>query len=434
MTLLERGTGASARGPIDAALIGPVPSPDPVLWPDVARVPHTPVRAAVARRIFRRAVERLPLRVVEPGGHRYGGGTGTDPELRLDRPVPFFHRLGATGTIGFGEAYMAGDWMAEDLAGVLAAFAANMRELVPEFLHKLRHAVLSRMPDSHDNTVEGARQNIRHHYDLSNDLFKTFLDESMTYSSAVFTGEPDGSAEDLAVAQRRKIDRLLDAASVGAGTRVLEIGTGWGELAIRAARRGAEVTTLTISVEQAELARERIAAEGLGDRVTVQLEDYRQARGSYDAVVSVEMIEAVGANHWNEYFGTIDRLLAPGGRVGLQAILQDDDTVLATRDTYTWIRKYIFPGGQLASVEAIDRTLKAGTALRIADRYSFGRHYAETLRRWRARFEERAGAVAALGFDQTFRRMWSLYLAYSEAGFRTGYLDVTQFTLTKAAG
>jgi cyclopropane-fatty-acyl-phospholipid synthase len=147
----------------------------------------------------------------------------------------------------------------------------------------------------------------------------------------------------------------------------------------------------------------------------------------------VEMIEAVGANHWAEYFATIDRVLAPGGRVGLQAILQDDQTVTRTQDTYTWIRKYIFPGGQLASVEAIERVLARASGLRIADRYAFGRHYAETLRRWRERFEASAAHVARLGFDETFRRMWTLYLAYSEAGFRTGYLDVAQLTLTKPA-
>ena len=192
------------------------------------------------------------------------------------------------------------------------------------------------------------------------------------------------------------------------------------------------MTSLTISTEQAELASKRIAAAGHADRVTVLLQDYREVQGHYDAVVSVEMIEAVGANHWNTYFETIDRVLAPGGRVGLQAILQDDYTVLATKDTYTWIRKYIFPGGQLASVEAIERTLAARTSLKVAARYSFNRHYAETLHRWRETFESRAAEVDALGFDETFRRMWSLYLAYSEAGFRTGYLDVQQFTLTKA--
>lgn len=404
---------------------------DPALWPDVATVPHTPVRAAVAKRIFRNAVGRIPLRVVEAGGRSYGGGTAADPILRLVRPTSFYHRLGATGTIGFGEAYMAGDWTADDLAAVLSSFAANMRELVPAMLHRLRHAVLHRQPEREDNTVEGARDNIHRHYDLSNELFKTFLDASMTYSSAVFDGEPYGACDDLADAQRRKIDRLLDATKVGQGTRLLEIGTGWGELAIRAANRGAQVTSITISIEQAELARQRIAAADMTERASVLLQDYRETQGQFDAVISVEMIEAVGANHWQEYFGAIDRLLAPGGRVGLQAILQDDYTVLATRDTYTWIRKYIFPGGQMPSAESIERTIRAATSLRVSDRYTFGRHYAETLRRWRERFEARAAEVARLGFDETFRRMWSLYLAYSEAGFRTGYLDVAQFTLTK---
>jgi cyclopropane-fatty-acyl-phospholipid synthase len=404
---------------------------DPDHWPDIAIVPTKPVRAVIAKRIFRHAVRRLPLRVVEPSSW-YGGGTGADPVMRLVRPDAFFARLGDSGTIGFGEGYMAGDWTSDDLTGVLSAFAANMRTMVPAVLHKLRNAVLSRQPGHHDNTIEGARDNIHQHYDLSNELFRLFLDETMTYSSAVFAGDPHNSADTLAQAQRRKIDRLLDCAGVGAGTRMLEIGTGWGELALRAADRGAHVTTLTISTEQAALAEDRIRAAGHSDRITVLLQDYREVTGRYDAVVSVEMIEAVGANHWHEYFATIDRVLVPGGRVGLQAILQDDYTVLATKDTYTWIRKYIFPGGQLASVEAIERALSGHTSLVVSDRYSFNRHYAETLRRWRARFEQQADAVRALGFDETFRRMWSLYLAYSEAGFRTGYLDVQQMTLTKA--
>jgi cyclopropane-fatty-acyl-phospholipid synthase len=306
-----------------------------------------------------------------------------------------------------------------------------MHELVPPVLHRLRNTVLHRQPAAHDNTVEGARSNISRHYDLSNDLFALFLDESLTYSSALFDGEPYGSPEDLGVAQHRKIDRLLDAAGVRAGSRVLEIGTGWGELAIRAARRGATVTTMTISTEQADLARRRISAAGLADRVQVLLRDYRQTTGQYDAIVSVEMVEAVGVNHWDDYFGTIDRVLAPGGRVGLQAILMHDHVVRATCDTYTWIRKYIFPGGQIPSMEAIERTLASRTALRIADRYTFGRHYAETLRRWREQFELVAEPVRRLGFDETFQRMWSLYLGYSEAGFRTGYLDVAQLTLTR---
>jgi cyclopropane-fatty-acyl-phospholipid synthase len=411
---------SAARHPVDAGR-----------WPDIAVLPRSPLRAAIAKQLFRYAVRRIPLRVVEPGDTSYGGGTSADPVLRLVRPAAFYRRTGATGTIGFGEAYMAGDWTTDDLPGVLAAFAGNMRSLVPAGLHQLRNAVLSVQPRHHDNTIEGARRNIQRHYDLSNDLFRLFLDETMTYSSAIFDGEPHDAPDDLTTAQQRKIDRLLDVAAVRSGTRVLEIGTGWGELALRAAARGADVTSLTISTEQAGLARERIAAAGLTDRAHVLLQDYREVTGRFDAVVSVEMIEAVGANHWTTYFRTIDRVLAPSGRVGLQAILQHDDTVRATQDTYTWIRKYIFPGGQIASVEAIERTLRAHTALRVADRYTFGRHYAETLHRWRTRFEERAADVEALGFDETFRRMWSFYLAYSEAGFRTGYLDVAQFTLTK---
>ncbi|HET6877019.1 MAG TPA: cyclopropane-fatty-acyl-phospholipid synthase family protein [Jatrophihabitans sp.] len=400
-------------------------------WPDVAVPPNSPLRAAVARQIFRRAVRRLPLRVVEAADRWYGGGSAADPVFRLHRPDAFFHRIGESGTIGFGEAYMAGDWTTDDLPGVLAAFAANMRNLVPAALQQLRHAVLSRQPFHHDNTIDGARQNIHRHYDLSNDLFALFLDETLTYSSALFDGEPHANPEPLADAQRRKIDRLLDAAGVRSGTRLLEIGTGWGELSLRAAARGAEVTTLTISTEQAALARRRIEAAGVAERVRILLQDYREVQGRYDAVVSVEMIEAVGANHWTAYFGTIDRVLLPGGRVALQAILQDDRTVRATQDTYTWIRKYIFPGGQITSVEAIERTLAAHTALRIAEQFRFGRHYVETLHRWRLRFEEQAEAIGRLGFDETFRRMWSFYLAYSEAGFRTGYLDVAQFLLTK---
>jgi cyclopropane-fatty-acyl-phospholipid synthase len=291
--------------------------------------------------------------------------------------------------------------------------------------------VLSRQPGHHDNTIAGARQNIHQHYDLSNNLFALFLDETMTYSSAIFSGDPADSPDSLADAQRRKVDRLLDRAGVGEGSRLLEIGTGWGELSMRAAARGARVTTITISAEQAALAQQRIEAAGLADRVDVQMCDYREVSGRFDAVVSVEMIEAVGANHWDEYFMSIDRVLSPGGRVGLQAILQDDLNVQATKDTYTWIRKYIFPGGQCASLEAIERSLSAHTALTVTDRFSFNKHYAQTLHRWRTRFEERAAEVNALGFDETFRRMWSLYLAYSEAGFRTGYLDVQQMTLVK---
>ncbi len=286
------------------------------------------------------------------------------------------------------------------------------------------------------------RGNIAHHYDLSNDLFALFLDQTLSYSSALFEGDvvdhgdhavatPPRNTADLAAAQVRKIDRLLDETRVGEGTRVLEIGTGWGELAIRAARRGAIVHSITLSSEQQALAQQRIAAAGLSDRVTVELCDYRAVTGSYDAVLSVEMIEAVGHEYWPTYFATVDRLLAPGGRAGIQAITMPHDRMLATRNTWTWINKYIFPGGFLPSVEAIEQVTRRHTALRVTNRLSFGSHYAETLRRWDAAFETATDEVLRMGFDETFLRMWHFYLEYSRAGFDSGYLDVQQLTLTR---
>ena len=220
-------------------------------------------------------------------------------------------------------------------------------------------------------------------------------------------------------------------AGVGPDMHVLEIGTGWGELATRAAQRGARVTTLTISAEQARLAEQRLAAAGVGDRVQVLLRDYREARGSYDAVVSVEMIEAVGERYWPTYFAALDRLLKPGGRVGLQSITMPHDRMLASRGDYSWMHKYVFPGGLIPSVQAIEQHLAAHTTLRLADQRGLGEHYARTLAHWRENFLSRWEAVAALGFDSTFRRMWEFYLAYCEAGFRVGYLDVFQFSLAR---
>lgn len=300
----------------------------------------------------------------------------------------------------------------------------------PGPLQKLRGLWALRRPDVQRNTPTGARDNISRHYDLSNELFALFLDDTLSYSAALFRGFP-ATWDLLPAAQHRKIDRLLDLAEVGPGTRLLEIGTGWGELAIRAAGRGAHVTSLTLSREQRDLARQRVREAGLDDRVAIELCDYREAVGTYDAVVSVEMIEAVGEEFWPTYFAALDTLLVPGGRVALQAITMPHDRMRASRDTFTWIQKYIFPGGLLPSVEAVEDVTREHTTLRTTRRDAFGAHYAETLRLWRERFTERADEVAALGFDETFRRMWTFYLAYSEAGFRSGYLDVQQYLFTK---
>ncbi len=406
------------------------PIPREGRWPGLHDVPHVPLRAGAARAVFRRAVGRLHLRVLLPNGQSLGSADPDAPTMRIHRPGSFFHRLGAGGLIGFGESYLVGDWDADDrgggLAGVLTAFAARLTTLVPAPLQRLRRWYDARPPADEDNSVRGARENIHRHYDLSNDLFGLFLDETMTYSSAWF--EPGDS---LADAQRRKIDGILDLARVGPDTDLLEIGTGWGALSIRAAQRGARVTTLTISTEQRDLAVRRIAEAGLADRVDVRLTDYRQADGRYDAVVSVEMIEAVGEAYWPVYFGTIDRLLRPDGRVGLQAITMSHDRMLATRHSYSWIHKYIFPGGLIPSLTAIEQTLRTHTGLRVVERRDLGSHYAETLRQWRERFSTRWEDISALGFDGVFRRMWEFYLAYCEAGFRTGYLDVSQLALAR---
>ncbi len=427
----------------------PTPRPAAGVWPGLFDVPRVPVHAAIARRLAAAAVRGLPMTLVFPDGTRWGAG---GPTLALIRPDSFFARLGADGLIGFGEAWMTGDmttggWWApaarsgpersrldpslvneatDELAEVLEVLAHRMSVLVPRPLQALRHMWQSRPPAAEENTPTGARDNIQRHYDLSNDLFELFLDPSMTYSAAWF--EP---GDDLAAAQLRKIDAILDLARVRPGMRVLEIGSGWGALAMRAARtRDVHVTTLTLSQAQAQLARQRIADAGLSQRIDVLVADYRRhatgEAGTYDAVISVEMIEAVGERYWPDYFGAIDRMLADGGRFALQAITMAHERLLATRNGYTWVHKYVFPGGALPSMTAIDQVVTGHTRLRVQETRRLGHSYVPTLRRWRHTFNERLPEVLALGFDETFVRMWNFYLAYSQAGFAADYLDDLQ--------
>jgi len=415
-------------------------------WPTLPQVRIGGPRSAVARALISRIAGRLPIRLQLPDGRMSGSGGPGAPVLRLRDADAFFARVGS-GTAGFAESYMAGDWDSDDLPGLFRVLAAALPDLVPAPLRALRRLYIPRRPAAEDDSIDGARRNIERHYDLSNEFFRLFLDPTMTYSSALFdpadeaTGDlagpsgpagPSGLAA-LERAQIRKIDRLLDLTGVGPGTRLLEIGTGWGELALRAARRGAALTSLTLSAAQRDTAARRAAAAGLSDRIEVQLRDYREAAGSYDAIVSVEMIEAVGAAYWPEYFAVMDRLLAPGGIAGIQAITMPHDQMRAAVDRQTWIHKYIFPGGQIPSLRAIEQALADHTSLRVTSDLAMGRHYARTLAHWRARFASAEADVAELGFSPEFRRMWDLYLAYSQAGFLAGYLDVHQLMLQAAA-
>lgn len=399
-------------------------------WPGIEHTPRTPLKARAAKAILRPTANRVPVRLTFADGSTWGAGGDDAPEMRIVRPKAFFARLGSETKIGFGEAYMAGDWTTgagTDLADLLTPFAERLATIVPVPLQRFRVFVDKKLPHHQRNSVEGSKKNIEAHYDLSNDLFAEFLDPSMSYSAAWF----ETPEQDLHEAQMRKIDGILDQAGVTEGTRMLEIGSGWGALAIRAAQRGATVTTITISTEQAALAEKRFAEAGVD--VDLQLVDYRDVTGQYDAIVSVEMIEAVGEEYWPTYFAAIDKLLAPGGKVSIQAITMAHHRYLQTRNSFGWIQKYIFPGGLIPSLDAIDSTLAEHTTLAVTSSRSLGQDYALTLHHWRDAFNAHWDAIRAQGFDETFHRMWEFYLAYCEAGFRTGYLDVFQLQMTRSA-
>ncbi|MFN8099037.1 MAG: class I SAM-dependent methyltransferase [Dermatophilaceae bacterium] len=418
---------------------------------------HAPVRGAVVRALARRMARLVDVRIVLPDGtsvpppphapvfsvershspRREVIGTASAherPTMRI-HSWAFFDRVGVDAKIGVGEGFMAGEWSpapGTDLADLLTPFAARLTDLVPPSIARFRRLAEPRHPRHHLGDRQGAATNIAHHYDLSNEVFATFLDPTMTYSAAWFAPVDPAGFDGLEPAQRRKVDGMLDYARVGPGARVLEIGSGWGQLAIQAARRGADVHTITLSARQRDLARARFAQEGVADRVRIDLRDYRDVQGTYDAVVSVEMIEAVGYDYWPDYFAALARLTAPGGTVALQAITMAHDRMLASRHAHGWIQKYVFPGGLIPSVEAIE-THAAAVGLVITAERSLGEDYARTLRLWRERFVAQRHRVLALGFDPTFLRVWEFYLAYSEAGFRSGHLDVRQLRLDRRA-
>lgn len=386
------------------------------------------LRASIARQILRRIAPHVDVAIVLPNGDVLGPDKKDLPIMAI-KDDNFFVRLGEDLKIGLGESYMAGEWTASpSLVEVFTPFAEKIDSIVPGWMRSMRKLIEPFQPAHEENDITGSQSNISRHYDLSNDMFALFLDETMSYSSANFAGQTPGF-EGLAEAQIRKVEGILDFAGVTAGMRILEIGTGWGQLSIQAARRGAHVHSITLSKEQKELAEQRVAAAGYSDLVTIELRDYRDITDTYDAVVSVEMIEAVGEKYWPTYFGTIANHLRSRGRFGLQAITMPHDRMLASKHAYGWIHKYIFPGGLIPSLEAIDENTK--NQFDLVDRRQMGLDYAHTLKLWREQFMRNSDKVRALGFDETFEKIWEYYLAYSEAGFRSHHLDVWQLGFVK---
>lgn len=393
------------------------------------------LRARIAKQILRLATRQVPVDVVLPDGsllnRRGGSPTAGRPGIVLRRPESFYGRLAANPKIGIGEAYTAEDWDTADgtdLADALTPYAERLSGLLPAWMLRLRGLVDQPIPADQRGAVEDTQENISAHYDLGNEMFAAFLDPTLSYSSAIFDRTRPLAEQDLEEAQLRKVSAALDLAGVGAGDEVLEIGTGWGTLAIEAARRGAQVTTVTLSVEQAAMARQRVEDAGYADRVEVLVRDYRHVVGTFDAVVSIEMIEAVGERYWPEYFATLSRLVRPGGAIALQAITMPHQRYLATRHSYGWIQKHIFPGGLIPSETAIsEHAGRVGLAVTHTD--TFGADYAETLRRWRSAFLAAWPSIRSDAFGEEFRRTWEFYLAYCEAGFRAGAIDVAQLRL-----
>ena len=369
--------------------------------------------------------------IVIPGGRkltirgRDPGPTGT----LVVKDFRFVGRVMAGGDIGFAEGFMAGEWDTPDLSALLEVLSLNydrIRKLAignpfVRFFNNITHFMRR-------NSRKGSKKNIHAHYDLGNRFYETWLDPSMTYSSARY----ERPGQELSAAQRNKYRTLAESIGLKRDQTVLEIGCGWGGFAEFAAKEvGARVTGITISQEQYDYARSRLFREGLADRTDIRMVDYRDVEGRFDRVASIEMFEAVGEEYWPAYFGKIHDVLVPGGRAGLQIITIDDEHFDSYRRRTDFIQKYIFPGGVLPSENALRPVIdKAGLQWTSVAR--FGQDYADTLAEWQDRFQAAWNEIQPLGFDERFRKLWAFYLSYCEAGFRTGRTDVIQLELKRA--
>ncbi len=389
---------------------------------------------AVASRIVLSGFGRLrdghlTLHLPDGSTRTYGTTGASQVEMTVHRWW-FFSRLLRGADVGAGESYMDGDWSTPDLVALTRVFLANEEVLAPPRLVGLLGRLRDRLVHAaRSNNRPQARRNIRAHYDLSNDFYRLFLDPSMTYSAALF----DRPGTGLGPAQKAKYERLARWAGIRAGDRVLEIGCGWGGFAEYAAGElECSVTGITLSEEQAAFARRRIQEHGLSGQVEIRLMDYRDLEGSFDAIVSIEMLEAVGHRYLDSFFATCDRVLRPGGRVSLQTITVPDQIYDRYRRGSDWIRKYIFPGGHLPSLGALQASIERSTPFVVDRMDNIALHYATTLRHWRRRFWMRIADVDRLGFDQEFVRMWDFYLATCEAAFLERHIGNLQLQLGRA--
>ncbi|HUR33728.1 MAG TPA: cyclopropane-fatty-acyl-phospholipid synthase family protein [Vicinamibacterales bacterium] len=363
-----------------------------------------------------------------------GGEAPSQPPLEATIVIHndrFYSRALLGGDIGVGESYVDGEWTSPDLVSLIRLMIRN-QALVEEHGGALRRLVrlaggLARR--CRDNSPAGSRRHIHEHYDLGNDFFRLFLDDSLVYSSAYY----ESGRETLEQAQQKKLEAICTKLAIGPGDHVLEIGTGWGAFAVWAAsRRGCRVTTATISEEQYRYACDWVSRLGeAGSRITVLLADYRTLQGRFDKVVSIEMFEAVGLNHYDEYFRAVDRLLRPNGSMLLQTITVDEQHFPQYHGEADWIEKYIFPGGELASIGEILGSLQRVSTLSLYHAENFGSHYARTLHEWRARYRRQLDRVRAQGFSERFIRMWDFYLALCEAAFLERHTGVFQLVLNK---
>jgi cyclopropane-fatty-acyl-phospholipid synthase len=406
--------------------------------PDVISVLPDEAEAAVgdlprlARMAFKYAsrLRRGTLETVLPDGRRFlfGGEEPGPAAVIVIKDLGFASRLLNGGDIGIAEAYLRGEWETPDLTQFLYLFCVN-HELIQSMLDGkpvirlaqiLRHWL-------NRNTKPQAKRNIESHYDLGNSFYSAWLDGTMTYSAALF----DGGADDLSSAQMRKYQSLAERIDLKPGQRLLEIGCGWGGFAEYAAKmHGADVVALTLSREQCDYAKSRIFAAGLNEKVDVRLQDYRDEKGIYDRIASIEMIEAVGEEFWPAYFQQLHDRLVPGGIAGIQAITIQDRYFPAYRREVDFIRRYVFPGGMLPA-PSILKDLGERFGVPLINERIFGGDYAKTLAVWRERFRAAWPSLVPLGFDERFRRLWEYYLAYCEAGFLSGNIDVRQMVFAK---